>query len=162
MKKRHVEYIPVQPPKKKKKKGFTLIILIIAVVLVYFYVSSNGSLKLNLPANILGNQNSTSSNPQIQQCIDNVNRCGKVIQSKYDSSVTLLQNTETNSTDEADRFLKTWGPASQNTDINFYNAGSPMILIAARFNNPDGSKTPHVFVCKADGSLAGKSTTGLC
>ncbi len=162
MKKRHVEYVPMQAPKKKKKSGVALIIVIIAVALIYFYVSSNGSLKINLPSNILGSQNSSSSNPQIQKCIDNVNQCGKVIQSKYDSPVTLLQNTETNSTDEADQFLKTWGPASQDTDINSYGAGTPVILIATRFNNPDGSKTPHVFVCKSDGSLSGKSTTGLC
>ncbi len=161
MKKRHVEYVPMQAPKKKKKSGVALIVVIIAVVLIYFYVSSNGSLKISLP-NLLGNENSTSSNPQIQKCIDNVNQCGKVIQSKYDSPVTLLQNMETNSTGEADQFLKKWGPASQETDINSYGAGVPVILIATRFNNPDGSKTPHVFVCKSDGSLVGKSTTGLC
>ena len=162
MKKRQPQYIQMQPP-KKKKRGMTFIVVVIAAVIVYFYVSSNGSLNLNLPFNLtLGNSNQTSSNPQIQTCINNINKCGKVISSKYDATVTILQSTETNSTGDANDFLKTWGTATQAADINQYGAGVPAILVATRFNNPDGSKKPQVFVCKSDGSLTSMSTEGLC
>ncbi len=164
MKKRHQEYVPMQPQKKKSHKGAALIIVVIAIVLIYFYVSSSGGpINFKLPFNFtFGNSNSTSSDPQIQACIDNINKCGKIINSKYDATVTILQSTKTNSTAEANNFLKTWGTSSQTADINSYGAGSTAILVATRFNNPDGSKKPLVFVCKPDGGLTSRSTEGLC
>ena len=152
-------YYPMYPFKKKSKGLFFFAIIILAVVVGYIYFSNNPT-TFKLPSFNLGNQ--TSSNNLVTTCIQKVNDCGQIIQSKYDSSVSILTSKETNSTDEASQFLKTWSTASYPSDISAYDVSMPVVLIATRFDNSDGSKTPHVFICKSDGTLESKTTAGFC
>jgi hypothetical protein len=148
-------------PFKKKSKGlFFFAIILLAVVVGYIYFSNN-PLIVQFPNWNLG-QNQSSTNNLAQTCLQKVNDCGQVIKSKYDSSVSILTSKETNSTEEANQFLKTWSPASYPSEISSYGVSMPVVLIATRFDNSDGSKTPHVFICQSDGTLESKTTAGFC
>lgn len=142
--------------KSKKRKGTLIAILLVVGALVYIYISKGG-MNLNLQ-----NLSMSSSNTLIQTCNQQVTDCGTAIESKYSSSLTILKTTKVNTTLGANEFLKTWAPASQVQDISYYGDSFPVVLIAARMDNSDGTKTSHVFICKSDGTLEGLSTSGLC
>jgi len=165
MKKRSMQggYYPAERPKKKKSRGTLFVVLIIIAAVVYIYFSRGGSLNSVLPGFFNAtSSNSGSPNALIQKCNQQVENCGNVIKAKYESSLAILKNVKVNTTLGANEFLKTWGPASQVSSISYYDSNFPVVLVATRMDNSDGSKTPHVFVCKSDGTLEEKSISGLC
>ena len=163
MRKRHYNYnYPIMYPYKKKRKGGLFVILIIIGLILYIYFSNTGSSSFNLSHFLNSNSSNNQQNNLIQTCNKKVIDCGQIIQSKYESSLTILKTSKVNTTLGANQFIKTWGASSQINDINYYDVSLPVILIATRLDNSDRTKTPHVFICKSDGTLEEKSTMGLC
>lgn len=158
---RDYPYYPVESRRKRKTKGTLIVVLLIIGAIIYIYFSKVGSFNSILP----GFFNSTTSimapDTVIQACNQQVTSCGGVIKAKYESSLVILKTVEVNTTLGANEFLKTWGPASQVSSISYYDAKLPVVLVATRMDNSDGSKTPHVFVC-SNGTLEAKSISGLC
>lgn len=144
---------------KKRKKGTLFVFILIIGALIYIYLAHGGSFSF---INLNNFTSSLNSNSLIQICNQKVTNCGQIISEKYESNLTILKTSQFNTSLGADSFLKTWGSGSQSSDISYYDANFPVILVATRLDNSDGSKTPHVFVCKSDGTLEDKSSAGLC
>lgn len=147
-------------PRKKNGAKWLLVLVIVAVLI--FYANSKGIIHLNLPSfgnfTFFGNQSSS-----VNACHQKVNSCGEIIDLKYGSNMSLLKESQFQNPEDANQFLSTWKSSSQSGDISSYNISSyPVVLIAARFDNADNSKSPYVFICKSDGNFAEKNTEGLC
>lgn len=140
------------PP--RRRSGMWLVVLIIIIVGV-IYANSTGL--INLGSFNLGLGSNTSS------CVQKVNSCASVINSKFGTTVTVLNQSQIQNADGANSFLATWGSSSQSPSISNYNVSSyPIVLVATRFNSSTGLLSPYVFICKSDGNLEEKSTSGLC
>lgn len=162
-KRRREEYnYPAEHYKKKKRKGTLFVIIVILAAIAYIYFSRGGSINSIIPGFFNSTSRILAPNTIIQTCNQKVLSCGNVIQAKYESNLTILKTVEVNTTLGANEFLKKWGPASQVSSISYYDARFPVVLVATRMDNYDGTKTPHVFVCKNDGALETKSISGLC
>lgn len=145
----------------RRRSGAKWILLLVIVGVVIWYANSQGIIHLNLPN--LGNLSFSNQSGLVESCMQKVNACGEVINSKYGANVTLLKQEEIGNANDANAFLKVWKGVSQSGDILTYDISSyPITLIATRFDNSDGSKTPYIFMCKSDGSFEETSTMGLC
>lgn len=143
-----------------KKNGMKWFLVLVVIVVLLFYANSKGIIHLNLPS--FGNFSLFGNSP-VNACIQKVNDCGDIINSKYGSNISLLKESQVQTSEDANQFLSTWKGLSQSGDISSYNISLyPIVLIATRFDNTDNSKSPYVFICKSDGSFEEKSTEGLC
>ncbi len=148
------------PPYPKKKRSGMWIIVLLVVVGVIIYANSKGI--INLGSLNFGNF-SMSGNQSGTACIQKVNSCGSIINQKYGSNVNVLNSTIAQNANDANQFLATWKSSSESASIATYNVSSyPITLVATRFDNTDGTKTPYVFICKSDGNLEEKTNSGLC
>jgi hypothetical protein len=146
----------------RRRSGAKWLLVLLAVGVVIWYANSQGIINLSLPnlgnLSISGNQSS-----MIENCMQKVNACGTIINSKYGATVNLLKQTQIGNADDANAFLKTWKGTTQSGDISTYSLSSyPITMIATRFDNSDSTKTPYVFICKSDGTFEDKTTAGLC
>lgn len=164
---------------KKKNKGlffFAVIVLVIVVGYISFSHSGIKLPKLNLPnssnasgsssSSSLANQNQENQAGQtltpVQMCEQKVTQCGSIINSKYGYDVTVINGSEAETSYDANQFLQTWTSSSQSNQISSYDISPPLILVAARFDAQNGTKTPHVFICSLNGTFESKSVSGLC
>jgi hypothetical protein len=146
-------------PRRRSGAKWILVLIIVGVLL--FYANSKGIINLNLPN--LGNLSFSNQSGLVEGCMQKVNACGTIINSKYGAMVNLLKQTQIGNADDANAFLKTWKSSAQSGDISTYSLSSyPITMIATRFDNSDSTKTPYVFICKSDGSFEETSTAGLC
>ena len=145
-------------PRRRSGAKWILVLVIVGVLL--FYANSKGIINLNLPN--FGNLSFSNQSSLIEGCMQKVNACGEIINSKYGSTVNLLKQTQIGNADDANAFLKTWKGSAQSDDISAYSISSyPITLIATRFDTGD-IKSPYVFICKSDGNFEETSTAGLC
>ncbi|MFZ1971071.1 MAG: hypothetical protein WAU65_02745 [Candidatus Nanoarchaeia archaeon] len=141
-----------------KRRSGVWILLLIIVVGVVIYANSQGIIHLSLPS--LGNLSLGSNS--VQACVQKVNNCSSIINLKYGTNVTVLNDSQAQSASDANSFLSTWKGSSQQGNISSYNVTAyPIVLVATRFDNSNG-KSPYVFICKSDGNLEEKSSLGLC
>lgn len=145
----------------RRRSGAKWILVLIVVGVVIWYANSQGIIHLNLPN--LGNLSFSNQSGLVEGCMQKVNTCGTIINSKYGITVNLLKQTQIGNADDANAFLKTWKDSTQSGDISTYSVSSyPITMIATRFDENNGTKVPHVFICKTDGSFEETSTAGLC
>ncbi len=145
----------------QRRSGGIWIIVLIIIVCVVIYANSQGLIHLSLPN--LGNFSLSSSNSSVQACIQKVDDCSAIINSKYDSNVTILNDSQAQTADDANSFLSTWKSSVQSGNISNYNVTSyPIVLVATRLDSSSGTKSPYVFICKSDGNLEEVSKSNLC
>lgn len=146
----------------RRRRGGMWIILLIILVVVIIYANSKGLINLgSLNLGSLGNF--TLGGNTVNSCVQNVDTCAGVINSKFGTTVSVLNSTQVQNANDANSFLSTWKGSSQAGSISSYNISSyPIVLVATRFNTSTGILSPYVFICKSDGNLEEKSISGLC
>lgn len=147
---------------RRRRGGLILFLIIIVGVLIY--ANSQGWIHIPLPNfGNLGNFSLGSQDNLIQTCTQKINSCSNVINSKFGSNVSILNSSQVQTASNANNFFSTWKSKVQSGDISSYNVTSyPIVMFATRFDNSDGTKSPYVFICKSDGNLEEKSSSGLC
>jgi hypothetical protein len=146
---------------RKRHTGTWLLFFIIVIAIVLYYANSKGI--INLGSLNLGNISLSGSQTNAQACIQKVTDCGNIIHLKYSYNVSILNNTIAQNANDANQFLGIWKGSSQSGSITNYNVSSyPITLVATRFDNSDGTKSPYIFICKSDGNLEEKTNSGFC
>ena len=143
---------------KKKRSGSGWLLFLIIIVAAIIYANSKGV--INLGSFNFGN---ISIGSTTSSCMQKVNNCASIINSKFGTTVTVLNQTQAQNSVNANSFLESWKSSSQSGDISQYNISSyPITLVATRFNSSSGLLSPYVFICKSDGNLEEKSISELC